>query len=117
MDLRSTNLWLDRVQAVLKYGEKSIDLYLLFLIIATEMFENILYLSLINQNSYMWSEWDDLLTKYSEPVFFHLKLDVTALPTNENSIDPQVLNHKKNFIAFISLFADNIWVHERKGFS
>lgn len=96
MDLRSTNLWLDRVQAVLKYGEKPIDLYLLSLIIATEMFENSLYLSLINQNGYIGSEWDGLLTKYNGPVFFpHLKLDITALPTNEYSIDPQVLNHKK----------------------
>lgn len=96
MDLRSTNLWLDRIQAVLKYGEKPIDLFLLSLVIATEMFENSLYLSLINQNGFIGSEWDGLLIKYNNPVSFpNLKLDTKALPIDQYAIDPEILNHKK----------------------
>lgn len=96
MGLRSTNLWLDRIQAVLKYGEKPIDLFLLSLIIATEMFEKSLYLSLINQNGFIVSEWDGLFIKYNNPVSLpNLKLDIKELPSDEYAIDPEIFNHEK----------------------
>jgi len=94
MDLRSTNLWLDRIEATLTYSTKPFDLYLLSLLIATEMFENELYTSLTSHGGYTGKNWDSLITKYRMPDYFpKLKIDIHALPAFKGKVESAIFDN------------------------
>lgn len=97
MDLRSTNLWLDRIEATLIYSTKPFDLYILSLLIATEMFENEFYMSLTNHGGYTGAKLDLLLTKYRKPSYFPtLQINASKLPTYKGKIQTTPFENMPN---------------------
>lgn len=82
MDLRTTNLWLDRIDSIVFYSKASVDLFFIAYMIATEMkeprfYEELVYGSLDKEDNYRY-----IFSKY-KPNSYLLEFSINSI-SHEN---------------------------------